>query len=167
MCNWLGAEDRVHRDFGAQRYRPTVLRPHLSPSPDKSSRMGPQWLEVRKEWGTSPDVRLMTYFGPINPPRVSALRFHISIFFGWKKLFRNLFGLGITHTVGDLIEAQLIMTCCVPLILIQTCFETMKTFQMTAQDSIRIESRIFIICAVRSSSNVASLDKAKSWWLTE
>ena len=63
--------------------------------------------------------------------------------------------------VGDPIEARLIMTCCVPLILIQTCFETMEAFQMTAQDLIRIEFRIFIIRAVRKWSDAASFRKAK------
>ena len=67
-----------------------------------------------------------------------------------KNLYRNLIGLGISHTDGDLVEARLIMAFRVPLILIETCFETMEAFQMTAQDLIRIGFRIVIICAVRN-----------------
>ena len=37
----------------------------------------------------------------------------------------------------------------------------METFQMTAQDLIRIEFRIFFVCAVRKRSDIASFGKAK------
>ena len=73
-----------------------------------------------------------------------------------------MIGLGISRIVGNLIEARSIMTFCVPLILIETCFETIEAFQirMTVQDLIDFEYRIFIR-EVRNWSDVASVDKEK------
>ena len=109
---------RVHTGvFGAQRYCSTVLRPHLSPSPDKSRRMGPQWLEVRKKtdrpfrrngirapkgkWGTSNDVRRWrTSVRPIRPGTRRYGFAFLYLFLGQTNYIKNLIGFGISHIVG-------------------------------------------------------------------
>ena len=114
-------------------------------------------------------VRVMTYVDDVlqSDPFAPGLGATVSLFdiyFWVKKFIYILFLLALAFRislVGDPIEARLIMTCCVSLILIQTCFETMEAFQMTAQDLIRIEFRIFFVFAVRKRSDVASFGKAK------
>ena len=74
-----------------------------------------------------------------------------------------MIGLGISRTVGNLIEARSIMTFHVPLILIETCFETMETFQMNdcpRFNSYRI-SNLHYLCGQEMKQRCLSFDQAR------
>ena len=75
-----------------------------------------------------------------------------------------MIGLGILRTVSNLIEARSIMTFHVPLILIETCFETMvETFQMNdcpGFNSHRI-SNLHYLCGQEMKQRCLSFDQER------